>query len=148
MVAPVLVLAVPLLALALVRLLDGATARSRGRERLVGWLRETKLWHVLVAIALSAFLFASIFNDGPGQATPLLFALMVVVLLAIRAWRYEFLLLMSLSDEEFPGRNDKLIWAAALLIVPPIGVWLFRSYRAARWPEPASLKPSAAPHAI
>jgi hypothetical protein len=47
---------------------------------------------------------------------------------------------MLLGDDAFPGRHDKLIWALLLFILPPVGVWLFRSYREVRWPatKPAS----------
>jgi hypothetical protein len=57
------------------------------------------------------------------------------------AWLQEFRFLMPLSDDVFPGRNDKLIWALLLVVLPPVGVWLFRSYRQERWPE---TKPSEA----
>ncbi|MDR3632603.1 MAG: hypothetical protein P4L84_02135 [Isosphaeraceae bacterium] len=138
---------VPLLALALVRLLDGATARSTRREQFLGWLRQTKLWHMLVAVALSAFIFASVLGPGPGSNLPLNLALLVVLGLLIRAWRHEFLFLMSLRDDDLPGRHDKLIWAIALLFAPPFGIWLFQSYREARWAEPTPLRGEPATNA-
>src|SRR6185312_13214568 len=107
-----LVLLVPVLALTFVRLLDGATARSPRRAQLLGWLRQTKLWHIVVALALSALLFAATL-PGPGMnALPLYLAVLTVLALVVRAWRYEFLFLMALDDEELPGRYDKLIWSA------------------------------------
>lgn len=132
---------VPLLALALVRLLDGATARSPRREWFAGWLSQSKLWHVVVALGLSACLFLIYLEPhGPRKALPVYLTLLVLLALAVRAWRHEFLLLMALRDEDLPGRFDKLIWASVLLLVPPVGIWLFRSYREAHWPELAPVK--------
>ena len=37
--------------------------------------------------------------------------------------------------DEFPDRHDKLAWVFVLTAMAPAGVWLFRSYRRARWPE-------------
>ena len=54
----------------------------------------------------------------------------------VRNWQKEFVFLMGLRDDDFPGRHDKLIWAIVLLAFAPIGVWIFRSYRLAHWPEP------------
>ncbi len=51
-------------------------------------------------------------------------------------WRREFRLLMLRRDDEFPGRFDKVGWFLMLTLAAPAGVWLFRSFRAARWPEP------------
>ncbi len=63
-------------------------------------------------------------------------ALLIILGLFLRTWRDEFLFLMGLHDDDFPGRNDKLIWVFLLLVLAPVGVWLFRSYRMARWPQP------------
>ncbi len=53
----------------------------------------------------------------------------------VRNWCNEFVFLMGLRDDELPGRHDKAIWAVVLLLLAPVGVWLFRSFRMARWPE-------------
>jgi hypothetical protein len=42
---------------------------------------------------------------------------------------------MSRRDDEFPGRSDKRGWFLLLTLAAPAGVWIFRSYRKARWPE-------------
>ena len=47
----------------------------------------------------------------------------------------KFRLLMVRRDDEFPGRSDKLAWIFALTILAPAGVWMFRSFRLARWPS-------------
>jgi hypothetical protein len=57
------------------------------------------------------------------------------------AWLREFRFLILLSDDVFPGQNDKLIWAILLIVLPPVGLWLFQSYREVHWPE---TKPTAA----
>jgi hypothetical protein len=60
----------------------------------------------------------------------------VVVAFFLRAWRSEFLFLMGLRDDDFPGRYDKLIWSVVLTAFAPVGLWFFRSYHLAHWPEP------------
>jgi hypothetical protein len=57
----------------------------------------------------------------------------------VRNWRKEFVFLMGLRDDDLPGRHDKLIWATMLVALAPIGVWFFRSYRLAHWPEPKTV---------
>jgi len=32
---------------------------------------------------------------------------------------------MGLRDDDFPGRNDKLIWVLMLLVFAPVDPWLF-----------------------
>ena len=63
-------------------------------------------------------------------------AILIVLCLYLRSWRDEFIFLMGLRDDDFAGRNDKLIWVLVLLVFAPVGVWLFRSYRLAHWPQP------------
>lgn len=58
------------------------------------------------------------------------------------AWLREFHFLIQLTDDVFPGRNDKLIWGILLIVLPPVGVWLFRNYRAAHWPQAKPARPS------
>ncbi len=69
-------------------------------------------------------------------------ALLAAVVLFARAWLREFTYLMRLRDDAFPGHNDKLIWAILLIVLPPVGAWLFQTYREAHWPE---AKPSKGP---
>ena len=73
-------------------------------------------------------------------ALPLVPAVLLAVMVAAfvlfaRAWIREFAYLMRLRDDAFPGHNDKLIWAILLIVLPPVGAWLFGSYREAHWPE-------------
>jgi hypothetical protein len=110
-------------------------------------LRELRrrIWHprftirqLMAAVALIAVLL--IIGNGPSPEGRL--ALMLLVLWALfwfaRAWQKEFVFLMGLRDDQFPGRHDKLIWVVLLLAMAPIGVWFFRAYRLAHWPEPAA----------
>jgi hypothetical protein len=60
----------------------------------------------------------------------------------IQNWRNEFVVLMGLRHDDFPGQNDKVIWAIMLLAFAPITVWFFRSYRLAHWPEPEPVSQS------
>lgn len=62
-------------------------------------------------------------------------AVVLAVVLFARAWLREFAFLMGVDDSAFPGRNDKLIWALLLIVLPPVGVYLFRAHRRAYWPE-------------
>ena len=65
----------------------------------------------------------------------LVLALIVAFVMLVRAWVREFVYLMKLRDDAFPGHNDKLIWAILLIVLPPVGVWMFHTYREAHWPE-------------
>ena len=50
------------------------------------------------------------------------------------AWVVEFVNLMGLSDDAFPGRFDKLVWIALMIFLPPVGVAAFWTFRRAHWP--------------
>ncbi len=95
---------------------------------------------IAVVVAAALALMRACIGHGPGEAMlpdrpPVLWVLAWFV----RNWRKEFVFLMGLKDEDLPGRHDKLIWAVVLLGLAPIGVWFFRSYRLAHWPEPKSV---------
>jgi hypothetical protein len=128
-------IAVPLLMLYLVRRLDGSAPRHGLSRGVAAWLREVKLWHVAAAIGLTALVFAAV-TSHDGAFFVFLLALAGLILIA-RAWRHEFLFLMSLRDDEFPGRHDKLAWLALMIFLAPVGLWTFRAYRESHWPEPA-----------
>src|SRR3954454_18763394 len=132
------VVGVPLLMLFLIRKLDGSASRQGGSRGFVGWLREVKLWHVATAIALTALAFATLNNQQGLLDGPFFFlSVLIGLFLIARAWRHEFVFLMSLRDDELPGRNDKLVWTALMILLPPVGLWAFRAFRESRWPEPA-----------
>jgi hypothetical protein len=92
----------------------------------------------LVALVLLMGVVALIENMGPAI---LVVGILAGLFLLARAWVREFYYLMRLADEVFPGHNDKLIWAILLIVAPPVGLLLFRSYRRAHW---ADAKPGSA----
>jgi len=97
-----------------------------------------KTWYVAAAILGLLVLVVMLNADhGPRGEMNVMAVLALLVLGAFfYVWRREFVFLMSLRDDDFPGRFDKPIWAAVLVALAPIGFWLFRSYRLAHWPEP------------
>jgi len=100
----------------------------QGSFRRVGdWFRQAEGWQ-LALLALFALVAL------PLLPAAVLVAVVAAVVLFGKAWVREFTYLMRLDDEAFPGRNDKLIWAVLLMVVPPVGVWLFHGYREVHWP--------------
>lgn len=97
-------------------------------------LKRINIWHVMAGIAVAALFIATV--DEPGWW--IVFTLIGIGALFARTWIREFTFLMSLRDENFPGRSDKLIWAFVLVVVPPAGVWAMRNFRKTHWPEPVS----------
>jgi hypothetical protein len=96
-----------------------------------------RIWHVALAIALIALVLAYL-NSSPGDQVFIAFLVALIILgLVLKIWRDEFVFLMSLSDDEFPGRHDKLVWIGMLTAFAPVGIWFFRAYHLAHWPEPA-----------
>ena len=98
-----------------------------------GWFRQAEGWQIALVILAAIVLLPSI---------PLILALAVLFALVLfaKAWLREFTYLMKLRDDAFPGHNDKLIWAVLMIVLPPVGAWLFQTYREAHWPEPRSAK--------
>jgi hypothetical protein len=123
----------------LLGLLEVFAPQSGFRENLGRRLARFKIWHFLAVVAAVALLFAIFTSPGPG---PLLLTALIFLIFFLRAWRNEFTLLMSLRDGDFPGHNDKFIWAVTLLFFAPLGFWLFRAYRHAHWPD-AETEPRA-----
>jgi hypothetical protein len=124
-------------------LLFGLSRFVVAREQLVGAGRRIRpsqitIGQMMAAVAVVALLLL-FFASGPGFESLFSATLLALCVLAwfVRNWRKEFVFLMGLRDEEFPGRHDKLIWVGMLLLLAPIGVWVFRAYRLAHWPEPA-----------
>jgi hypothetical protein len=94
-----------------------------------GWLRQAEGWQIALLMVIVGALALPIL--------PVVLALAVIVALVLfgRAWLKEFTYLMRLRDDVFPGHNDKLIWAILLIVLAPVGIWLFQTYREAHWPE-------------
>lgn len=123
-------LSLPALLLGLLQLVVPQSSVHEGVRRR---LTQFKLWQLAVAVVLCGLLFSMMSVREP--VIPFMLAILIVTVLFLRAWRDEFLLLMGLRDDDLPGRNDKLIWVLVLLVFAPVGVWLFRSYRLAHWPQ-------------
>jgi hypothetical protein len=108
------------------------------------WVRrftaEPRAWrfnlvHLMIAVVAAALLMYPFSGPPTGDRVLCVIVLCLGVLgWFVRSWCNEFVFLMSRRDEEFPGRNDKLIWAIVLLVLAPVSVWLFRSFRLAYWP--------------
>jgi hypothetical protein len=86
-------------------------------------------------VIVAAFIFA-VMTVGPnGEGPVLVLGVAVPLLLFFGLWRREFQFLMLRRGDEFPDPTDKMVWVVLLTIAAPAGIWLFRSYRKARWPE-------------
>ena len=48
----------------------------------------------------------------------------IAFILAI-IWCYQFIELMLLSEADFPGKHDKILWALAFLALPPLTPFAF-----------------------
>ena len=101
-----------------------------GRLREVIEQARRNAWGIAAAVLLIAVLTVS----PPGF---LAMAGLIVLVLFARSWMHEFVFLMHLKDSDFPGRFDKLVWALLMIGVAPVGLWIFRGYHLAHWPEPA-----------
>jgi hypothetical protein len=108
------------------------------------------LWHIVLGVAVTALLLG-VASSSPHDDQVFVLLLSVLVLaFFFYVWKREFLFLMQLEDDELPGRFDKLIWFVMLTAFAPVGVWFFRSYRVAHWPEPKAeaLLGETAPEAL
>ena len=112
-----------------------ATLHTRFDE-FVAWGRATAPWKFVLALAGLSFVFL--------LSVPVLVAALPIVVLVVavacllifaEVWLHEFRFLMELRDDAFPGHNDKLIWACLLIVLPPVGAWMFRAHRLVRWPD-------------
>ena len=92
------------------------------------WLRQAEGWQIALLVVVGIMVL-------PLMPLVLTLALLAAFVLFARAWLKEFTYLMRLGDDAFPGHNDKLIWAILLIVLPPVGAWLFQTYREAHWPE-------------
>jgi hypothetical protein len=50
-------------------------------------------------------------------------------------WIVQFVQLMLLEDDLFPGPYDKLVWAAAFVILAPLAPFAFLAWKSARSSE-------------
>jgi small-conductance mechanosensitive channel len=107
--------------------------------------RNSALWNAagsFLKVFLVAFVAVVLLAAAPPLlALALVLAIVSGVVLFARAWLREFWFLMRLGDDSFPSQHDKLIWAVLMIVLPPVGVYLFGRFRLAHWPE---AKPSTA----
>jgi len=94
-------------------------------RRLVRQARSLRPWHVGLVLWAAA-VAAAVRLD-------LMAALVASVVVFVGLWMYEIYVLMTAGDDAFPGKSDKVLWLALLLVAPPVGLLLFRSYREAHW---------------
>ncbi|HZW32939.1 MAG TPA: hypothetical protein VFF52_19645 [Isosphaeraceae bacterium] len=106
------------------------------RLRRIGRVQFT-LWHMMIVVVVTALLLSvPAGRPGPERVFPILILALLILAWFVRVWCNQFVFLMGLRDDDFPGRHDKLIWVFLLFVFAPISVWFFRSYRWAHWPEP------------
>jgi len=89
---------------------------------------------VVVAALLPILALVVMTNDTPWHELTGLLAVAIVVGLLLWLWVREFAGMMAISDDAFPGRLDKPIWAAAMLLLPPVGAIAFAVFRRGYWP--------------
>lgn len=84
-----------------------------------------------VAVILIGGLAASLFHEAP--LTGLVLLLAVGLAMFAWAWVREFVHLMGVADDSFPGRHDKVLWVVLMVLLPPIGVAAFSIFRRVYW---------------
>lgn len=94
-------------------------------RRLIHQIRNIRPWHVGSVLWAAAVAVAVLLD--------VMVAVLAAVVVFIGLWMYEISLLMRAGDDAFPGKSDKVLWLALLLVAPPVGLLLFRSYREAHW---------------
>jgi len=100
-------------------------------------LRHARVWQVVPALFFVMVLAYSLVNrEAARDGLPLVLCFAGAAALFVLAWGRELLFLMTLRDEDLPGRFDKPIWAFLLIALAPLGLVLFRIHRLAHWPEP------------
>jgi hypothetical protein len=65
----------------------------------------------------------------------------IIVLISIVLfifWCVQFVSLMEISDDKFSGKNDKLIWALAMLLTGVVGAFLFWLNNDSYYDDPSS----------
>lgn len=91
-------------------------------SRLGPWQAVLALW-VIATVGL----FVLFESHWP----PFMVATVTAIGLFLLVWARELGVLMQAGDDAFPGRFDKPLWVLLFLVVPPVGVVLFRGFRGA-----------------
>jgi len=101
-------------------------------------------WIILAAL-VPAFIFFLLLQAGPGDDRSIMALLLLAAFVMMFVfWMRELITLMGLGDEAFPGRHDKILWFALLVLLPPIGMIAFSVFRRAYWPAEKPASDSAA----
>lgn len=80
--------------------------------------------------------------SGIGLVEILFLVLSILVPLAWAIfWLYQFVQLMLLEDDLFPGPYDKLVWGAAFVILAPLAPFAFLMWKGARTAEGKGRRP-------
>jgi len=61
---------------------------------------------------------------------PIWFLMALVILVCLVFWMSQSIKLMSMSDSQFPGRYDKILWTVILLAAGILGAGAFWIWRA------------------
>jgi hypothetical protein len=109
----------------------------RSFARVLGRRLESFRWSdwlawVLIGVAIVVLL---------PTAMALLLAAIVVAMAFF--WVGEFVRLMRTSASAFPGRHDRLVWIAVMILLLPVGALAFWTYRRTQWDDDTSHTPSA-----
>jgi hypothetical protein len=121
-----------LFVLAFATILWATLGRSPAAERFAEAVRRHLPWCLTLGAA-GALILLSFAADSPA---PLILLVIAAAVLFVVTWVRDFAYLMTQPDSAFPGRHDKLIWALLLIVLPPVGVLTFWSYRRAHATEP------------
>lgn len=100
------------------------------RDRIIEAIRQISPVRPVVVGIMSLILLSMLTS---GLRLPFLILLSLGLAMVV-CWGREFLLLMQIPDNVFPGRFDKLVWALAIVFVPFLGVPTFWFFRKAHWP--------------
>ena len=105
----------------------------------IGWVnaRTARPWtprqwrfkfnHFQIVIAVFAY-FLAIVKAGPGQEGFLILVAAVAILaLFLRLWIREFRRLLALPESAFRSSSGRTTWMILLIVLAPIGLWMFRS---------------------
>jgi len=122
-----------LIALFVASLVALGSLRTRRQARPI--IRFTPSLFAVLAVPLTMMFWLVV---GPGEEFAVILVVLALVLL-VWFWVVEFVTLMGLGDDSFPGRFDKLVWAVLLILLPPAGMIAFGVFRRAYW---ATAKPA------
>lgn len=70
------------------------------------------------------------YHRNPAMELLVMFLVLFVGSLLI-IWPYQFAQLMILSDENFPGSYDKILWVVAFILVFPLAPFAFMAWKSA-----------------